>query len=279
VPDKRRDSKQRRQTRNQAQRGSLAARREHAAAAAARPSSASSTSSARGSTAKTRGGGSTGAAAASGGKPAGRAGEIAVWLSLALAVAGALAVVLFVRIPVDDRGEPLPRQFGALTLMARETVTGSAVPDATKTLLEANGPGILAILALPIVVTGFAVWAYRRPDRARLLTFALIVMAGIVLLGLGLYFMPALIALFAAYYLVRREQMGPRPERAPRRGGAIDVSSKEAPEPEPEPQDAVVPEPQDAVVGDDDEPGNEDEDDAVAGRGNGVRGGRRLWGR
>jgi hypothetical protein len=267
VPDKRRDSKQRRQARNQAQRGSLAARREHAAAAPTRPSSGSS---AKGSAAKTGRAATAGAATAPAGKPAGRAGEIAVLLSLVLAVGGALAVVLFVRIPVDDRGEPLPRQFGAVTLMAREAVTGSDVPDATETLLEANGPGILLILALPIVVTGFAVWAYRRPDRARLLTFALIVMAGIVLLGLGLYFMPALIALFAAYYLVRREQLGPRPQRTPRRGGAIDVSSKEAPEPEPEAQDAEVPEPQDAVV---------EDDDAVAGRGNGARGGRRLWGR
>jgi hypothetical protein len=267
VPDKRRDSKQRRQARNQAQRGSLAARRENAAAAVATPPSASS---GKGSTAKAGGGRSGGAAAAPGGKPAGRAGQIAVWLSLAFAVAGALAVVLLVRIPVDDRGEPLPRQFGAVTLMAREAVTGSPVPDATKTLLQANGPGILLILALPIVVASFAVWAYRRPDRGRLLTFALIVMAGIVLLGLGLYFMPALIALFAAYYLVRREQLPQRPERRPRRGGAIDVSSKETPEPEPEPQDIVEPEPQDADV---------EDDDAVAGRGNGARGGRRLWGR
>jgi hypothetical protein len=193
-----------------------------------------------------------------------------VWLSLAFAVIGALAVLFLVKVPVDDRGETLPRQFGAVSLMARETVTGSPVPDATETLLEANGPGILLILVLPIVVAGFAVWAYRRPDRGRLLTFALIVMAGIVLLGLGLYFMPALIALFAAYYLVRREQLPARPQRGARRGGAIDVSSKEA-ESEPEPQDAVPEEPQDAVVADD--------DDSVASRGNGLRGGRRLWGR
>jgi hypothetical protein len=193
-----------------------------------------------------------------------------VWLALALAIAGAAAVVLFVQVPVDDQGETLPRQFGAVALMARETVTGTPVPDASKTLLEANGPGILLILALPIVVTGFAVWAYRRPDRARLLTFALIVMAGIVLLGLGLYFMPALIALFAAYYLVRREQLPPRPQRGARRGGAIEASSKEVPDAEPAPQDAVSSEPQDAVA---------DDDDSVTTRGNGVRGGRRLWGR
>jgi hypothetical protein len=201
-----------------------------------------------------------------------------VWLSLAFAVIGALAVVLLVQVPVDDQGDTLPRQFGAVALMAQATVTGTPVTDASKSLLEANGPGILLILALPIVVAGFAVWAIRRQDRARLLTFALILMAGIVLLGLGLYFMPALIALFAAYYLVRRETIGPRPERGARRGGAIDASSREA---KPEPQDAVAPEPQDAVVGDD---GDDDADgdadgDAVATRGNGARGGRRLWGR
>jgi hypothetical protein len=267
VPDKRRDSKQRRQARNRAERGSLAARRENATVSTTKSSSAPS---GKGSGAK-GGGASAGTAAAVEGKPAGRAGEIAVWLSLAFAVIGAVGVVLFVKVPVDDRGETLPRQFGAVTLMAREAVTGSPVPDASKSLLEANGPGILLILALPIVVAGFAVWAYRRPDRARLLTFALIVMAGVVLLGLGVYFMPALIALFAAYYLVRRETLPSRPERGARRGRAIDVRSKEAPEAEPEPQDAVPPEPQDDVV--------EDDDVAVASRGNGVRGVRRLWGR
>ncbi len=266
MPDKRRESKQRRQARNRAQRGSLAARRDNATVSATKTSSAPS---GKGSGAK-GGGASAGPAAVAGAKPAGRAAEIAVWLSLAFAIIGAVGVVLFVKVPVDDRGETLPRQFGAVTLMAREAVTGSPVPDASKSLLEANGPGILLILLLPVVVAGFAVWAYRRPDRARLLTFALIVMAGVVLLGLGVYFMPALISLFAAYYLVRRETLPARPERGARRGGAIDASSKEAPEAEPEPQDAVAPEPQDEAV---------DDDGAVAARGNGVRGGRRLWGR
>ncbi len=267
MPDKRRDSKQRRQARNRAQRGSLAARRENATAS---PVSSSSAPAGKGSGAKS-GGASAGSAAATGGRPAGQAGQIAVWLALALAIAGAAAVVLLVQVPVDDRGETLPRQFGAVALMARETVTGTPVPDASETLLEANGPGILLVLALPIVVTGFAVWAYRRPDRSRLLTFALIVMAGIVLLGLGLYFMPALIALFAAYYLVRREQLPPRPQRGARRRGAIEASSREEPDAEREPQDAVPSEPQDGDVVDD--------DDGVTTRGNGVRGGRRLWGR
>jgi hypothetical protein len=244
VPDKRRDSKQRRAARNQQYRGSLAARRENAATSPAAPSSTKSTTSGRGGW---LGGGRSAAATPTASMPppegglmgmlrSKRPGDRAVLAALVLAIIAAVAV-LFLPVKVDDKGDPLPRQYGAVTQLAREELTGKPLPDKTETLVSANGPQILLVLLLPVAVAGFAVWANRRPDRSRLLTFAMIVMAGTVLLGLGFYFLPALIALFIAGYQVRRADMPARMAEsatggAPRRrwfgGGVIDVDSTEA---------------------------------------------------
>jgi hypothetical protein len=247
VPDKRRDSKHRRAARNKAQRGALAARRENATVTTAAPSTSSGRGAARGSA-----GGRSGAGAAPAGAPvtaapppeggflgllrSSRPGDKAVALSLVLAIVGALAMLFLPFVQVDDRGEQLPRQFGAVALMARETVTGNEVPKETTTLLSAQGPQILLIVLVPVAVAGFAVWANRRPDRSRYLTYAMIVMAGIALF-LGVYFLGALIALFVGGYQIRRAEGPPRPVRARAgagrrgRGEVIDVESTEAESP------------------------------------------------
>jgi hypothetical protein len=274
VPDKRRDSKHRRAARNKAQRGSLAARRENAAAVA-------TTAPASASAGKGSAGGRGAAAAAPAGVPvtaapppeggvlgllrSNRPGDKAVALSLVLAIVGALAMLFLPFVQVDDRGEQLPRQFGAVALMARETVTGNEVPKETTSLLSAQGPQILLIVLVPVAVAGFAVWANRRPDRSRLLTYAMIVMAGIALF-LGVYFLGALIALFVGGYQIRRAEGPPRPARARAgaarrgRGEVIDVESTEAAaeaEAEPEP------------AGDADPDGNGAADGWTDGKGNG----------
>jgi hypothetical protein len=258
VPDKRRESKNRRATRNKAQRGALAARRENAATATTTRASTSATGS------KAKGGGRAPGArpaptpGSSGPPPEGgllglarssRPGDRAVLAALVLAIIGALVMLFGPFVKVDDRGEALPRQFGGVATLARQTVTGHDIPEKTTTLLSAQGPQILLVAIVPILVVGFAVWANRRPDRSRMLTYSMIVMAGMALF-LGVYFLPALIALFIAGYQVRRADMPARvAERVTRtrgggrgrgRGEVIDVESTEADADEPE--DAVEPE-------------------------------------
>jgi hypothetical protein len=240
VPDKRRDSKHRRATRNKAQRGALAARRENAAVTTT--STSGSTGTATGGGRSRAGAPRTGAPATAAPPPEGgflgllrsdRPGDKAVALALVLAIVGAAAMLFLPFVKVDDRGEQVPRQFGAVALMARETVTGNEIATESTSLLSAEGPQIILIVLVPVAVAGFAVWANRRPDRSRYLTYAMIVMAGIALF-LGVYFLGALIALFVGGYQIRRAEGPPRPTRARapagRRGGGevIDVDSTEA---------------------------------------------------
>jgi hypothetical protein len=235
VPDKRQTSKQRRAARNRAAREALNARRTHAVTSSATPGS-SRASSASGSADAASNGASTGGRAAGGGLLSGfargrrRPGDMAVLVALGLAVVSAISM-LFLRVPVDDRGEPLPNSFRGVAIAAREAVTGQEMPDRSKSLLDANGAGVLLYIALPVAVAAFAFWANRRPDRGRLLTFAMLAMAGAVLLGGGFFFFPSLIALAVASFQIRKADMPARvAERATAtrgRGDAIDAESEE----------------------------------------------------
>ena len=272
VPDKRNDSKQRRAARNRASREALAARRDNVASAPASPSSTG------GGTSRAGGGGSgrpaAAAAVASAPPPTGlsailrsrRPGDRAVLLAVAFSVVSVI-FLLFVEVDVDDRGEAIPPSFGGVTLLAREAVTGEPVPDKTESLLSASGPGIIAVMALPVLVTLFAFWGNRRPDRGRMLTFAMFGMLAAVLVtgGLGIYFLPSLIAIGFASFQVRRLEMPARaaaeraaPRERWRRGRVIDAESHEVTDDEPvdEPVDdleaSVDDAPADAAPTDDD---------------------------
>jgi hypothetical protein len=238
VPDKRQTSKQRRAARNRASRDALAARRTNAVTAATTASAASATSGRSAASSSTATGGSGDAPAAprtflSGLRGDRRPGDRAVLVAFALSIVSAIAV-LFLRVPVDDRGEPLPTQFRGVAKLAREAVTGEPFADRTKTLLDASGPGVLPFVVLPIAVAAFAVWANRRPDRSRMLTFALLAMAGAVILsgGIGMLFLPSLITLAVASFQIRKADA---PARAAEsltrsrwgRGAPIDVQSDE----------------------------------------------------
>ncbi|HET8621099.1 MAG TPA: hypothetical protein VFM27_19165, partial [Acidimicrobiales bacterium] len=240
MPDKRNDPKQRRAARNRATRDALAARRENAVAAAAAASSAGSGGGSGGSTTAGRRG-SPAPAGASPPPPSGlmgmlrsrRPGDRAVLLSVLFALVSVI-FLLFVRVDVDDRGDAIPPTYGGTTILAREAITGEPVPDRTETLLSASGPGVLAVMALPVLVTLFAFWGNRRPDRGRMLTFAMFGMLAAVLVtgGLGIYFLPSLIAIGFASFQVRRLEMPARlGERRPprgRRGRVIDAESRAA---------------------------------------------------
>lgn len=270
MPDKRNASKQRRAARNRANREALAARRENVVASAANPTR-SSGGSANGSTQGARRGAAA-TAGASGPPPSGlmgmvrsrRPGDRAVLLSVLFAIVSVI-FLLFVKVDVDDRGEAIPPNYGGVTILAREAITGEPVPDKTETLLAASGPGILAIMALPVLVTLFAFWGNRRPDRGRMLTFAMFGMLAAVLVtgGLGIYFLPSLIAIGFASFQVRRLEMPARTAERPapllrRRGKVIDAESREAGADDVVDDDVV-----DAEVVDE-EPPPQDRDDALA---------------
>ena len=140
MPDKRNDSKQRRAARNRASRDSLAARRENAVttpvSSSTRTTKAppSGGSSSRGST---RGAGRASARpvrpvpVAAGPPPHGlkemvqskRPGDRAILLAFVLSFVSAIALLLVVKVTVDDRGDTIPPQYGALTIAARQAIT------------------------------------------------------------------------------------------------------------------------------------------------------------
>lgn len=246
VPDKRRTSKQRRAARNRAARDALSARVSAAEAGPARVDRASQAST---SAAATNGGPPPRAGRGAAGTGVGRGlfggsrgrrrpGDLAVLIALVLAVLSAV-YVLFLPVPVDDRGEELPTAFRGVAIAAREAVTGQEMPDEDTTLIDARGTGVLALIVLPVAVAAFAVWANRRPDRSRLLTFALLALAASVLLGGGLFFFPTLIALAVASFQVRRADMPARAaERsAPARRGGRDVIDADAEQVDEPPDD------------------------------------------
>jgi hypothetical protein len=229
VPDKRQQSKQRRAARNRANRDALAARRENAEVAApARSTRATAANGSGGSggsngTAGARptggsmlgrrllGGAGTGRTTARGGTTgtaSPNTGRIATAVALALAIGGGL-LALTLDVPVDDRGEALPRTFQKVAVEARERLTGADIGDQSRSVLDVVGPSVLLQIAVPILVAAFAVWAVRRPNRSRLLTFAMLAMAGAVILTttLGALFFPALIALAVAGFRVRKADM------------------------------------------------------------------------
>ena len=103
-----------------------------------------------------------------------RPGDRAVLTAFVLAVVAASSP--FYQVPADDRGEPSPQPSGAGD-RGREQLTGAEIGDNKISLLDASGPQIFVVIALLIFVTLFALWANRRPDRSRVLTFAMLGMA------------------------------------------------------------------------------------------------------
>ena len=250
VPDKRQESKQRRAARNRANREALAARRENAVANAA-PAAKASGDAPKGAKAggsRGRSGRATSGTATTAATPAPapstsgkRPGELFLWIAFGLAIAGTLAMLFFLKAPVDDRGEPIPagpNAFGGLTIAARVAVTGEPVPDDSVSYLDAYGTSAVVSAALPLSLTAFALWASRRrADRSRMLTYAMLGMAVAIFIGGGLFvFFPSLLFLAVGGFIARRADLPARvAERATgtggglfgRRGPVIDADSEE----------------------------------------------------
>jgi hypothetical protein len=236
VPDKRQTSKQRRAARNRAQREALNARRENAVARAASATEGSGGGAGKATGAGTSSGGTTGTAAASRvARPAGggllgmlglgrgagnrRPGDLAVLVALGLAI-GAFVMLLLYKVPVDDRGEALPTRFGGVALEARSALTGSEVETQDTSIIDAYGAGIIGLMAVPVIVVAVTTVLNRRlQERNRLLTIAMLALAGVVVLtgGFGFFFLPALIALAVASFQVRKAEL---PSRVAQRSAA-----------------------------------------------------------
>ncbi len=250
MPDKRNDSKQRRAARNRASRDALAARRDNAVATP--ESSSTRTTKASPSGGSSSRGSTKGAARASarparpvpvaaGPAPQGikemlqskRPGDRAILLAFLLSFVSAILLLVVLKVTVDDRGDSIPPQYGALTIAARQAITappGVDVADVDVTekasYLSAYGPVALIMAATPVLIAGYALWANRRPDRSRLLTFALIAMALASLLTGGItIFLPTLLALGVGTFRIRKADMeaGMAAAPAPAAGGRGDV--------------------------------------------------------
>jgi hypothetical protein len=252
VPDKRNVSKQRRAARNRASRDALAARRDNAVTAPV--SSSTRTTKASPSGGSSSRGSTKGAARASarparpvpvaaGPPPQGikemlqskRPGDRAILLAFLLSFVSAILLLLVLKVTVDDRGDSIPSQYGALTIAARQAITGSENVTEKASTLSAYGPVALLMAATPVLIAGYALWANRRPDRSRLLTFALIAMAFASLLTGGLtIFLPTLIALGIGTFRIRKADMEAGMAAAPApaaggRGDVIDAAATDAP--------------------------------------------------
>ena len=251
VPDKRQESKQRRAARNRANREALAARRENAVVSAASSAKGSGgapeAKATRVGAARGRAGrGTSGTADAATSSPAPaasgkRPGELFLWIAFGFAIIGTLAMLFLIKVPVDDRGEPIPggpNAFGGLTIAAREAVTDAPLPDESVSYLDGYGTSAVLSAALPLSLTAFALWASRRRvDRSRMLTYAMLGMAVAIFIGGGgLVFFPALISLAIGGFIARRADLPARvAERATgtggglfgRRGPVIDAESEE----------------------------------------------------
>ncbi len=192
-----------------------------------------------------------------------RPGDLAVLVALGLAIVSAVYLLLFYKISVDDRGEPLPAAFQGVAVAAREAITGQELPDKEASVVDAYGPGVLLVIAPPVVVAAFAFWANRRPNRSRVLTYTTLAMAVAVLFSgvVGQYYFPSLIALAVATFQIRKADMPARvaervtPTRG--RGGVIDAESEEL---EAEPVDDGADDAPDEIEPDDEAAGDDSAD-------------------
>ena len=266
MPSKRQPAKQRRAAENRAKRAALAARTERASQPRATSTSGSSRTSGSFGSRSRRGGAPTKApgvlpeAGLGGGlagwkewfgfgasRPRG-AGVLAALIALVAAVVAYIGTP-FLRVSVDDRDEVLPagvNAFKGLYLETRSYLTGHEVTARSISALDAQGPGLFLILAVPLLVVVGTVVAFRRTGRSLPLTIGMLVLAVLVLLLGFTVFLAAMIALAVASFQVRKVEMAER--MAERAGTPPTRRRRDEPPDEDEPADEV----QDEYVDDED---------------------------
>jgi hypothetical protein len=220
MPSKRDPSKQRRAAQNRAARAALASRKVNANAPRDEPVTS------KGDRARpSPSAGRSRAATARPGSANDLIGGRAALLAALLAV-GAAVSLLFLKVPVDEKGDALTKQ----EQKARDEAGDKKLTDS---FLDVYGPAGIALGLLPASAAGVGLYAVRSRRNARWITGALI---GMVLTsavgGAGYLFFPSLAALAVAYYQVRKAeriaQLADRPDEP------------DTPAPESEPHDESV---------------------------------------
>lgn len=123
------------------------------------------------------------------GRTGGRAGRVLAWISLALAVAAGVTL-LFI--------------YGGETCVSRATPVGAPGAETvctSTTLLESQGPGVIGILLVPIVLALVPVAAGRHRSARALRVLSAVVLMILALLGMlsiGILYVPAVLAMVAA---------------------------------------------------------------------------------
>ena len=184
------------------------------------------------------------------------AGVLAALIALVAAVVAYIGTP-FLRVSVDDRDEVLPagvNAFKGLYLETRSYLTGHEVTARSISALDAQGPGLFLILAVPLLVVVGTVVAFRRTGRSLPLTIGMLVLAVLVLLLGFTVFLAAMIALAVASFQVRKVEMAAR--MAERAGAPPARRRRDEPPDEDQPADEV----QDEYV-DDEDLDDEDLDD------------------
>ncbi|HKY65370.1 MAG TPA: hypothetical protein VJM49_03330, partial [Acidimicrobiales bacterium] len=249
MPDKRNVSKQRRAARNRQTRDAMAARRENAVPPPPTSGTSGSGSARAAGTSSKKDAGTTSSARPARGRgtprprpvfvaseppdpglkgviTSKRPGDRWVLAAFLLAILSGVFALVATQISADDRGDALPSQFGGLTIAAREVLTGQSIGDHTVSMVDAYGPIAFLLVGTPVLITAFALWANRRPDRGRVLTYCLIAMAGAVMLSAtSLFVFLPVIALGVATFRVRKTDMvlPDAPAAAPRGKGRDDA--------------------------------------------------------
>lgn len=141
-----------------------------------------------------------------------RPGATALLLSLPLSLISFVFVMMY-KVPVDDRGETLPRAgFHAVYLQARSMLSGERVRTHNESIFDVVGPGAVLYGLIPLGIVVAAYIAYRRSPNSRPLTFGMLGLAVVVLFtgALGFTFILSLGALAVGSFQARRAEMPAR---------------------------------------------------------------------
>jgi hypothetical protein len=111
------------------------------------------------------------------------------WASLSLALAVAAAIFLAF-VPATS----------SVSVEAPDGDGPGAVTRSTHTLLESEGPSVLVVLAVPVLIAAAGLAAARRSNRIALTALTAVYGLGVLLAltSIGLFFAPSLIALVLA---------------------------------------------------------------------------------
>ncbi len=151
-------------------------------------------------------------------------GALWVFLGALSAVASAIYLLVFYKVDVDDRGDPVPlagsKGFRGLYLATREALTGDPVVPDKVSAIDGVGPVWLVLIAIPVVVAlgAFVIFRWRRRETMYWpITIAMLLTAGTVLLLAMVFFLPTMAFLTVASFQIRKAEL---PQQAARRAQA-----------------------------------------------------------